>query len=85
MKKCLLHQSGNSLFTNTLLKAAGKLFKGPDGVIFVLDLVKKAALDDPNYKIFYNMLASLHLEDRDPKSQDLAQKVYQCQLSCYRF
>lgn len=56
LKKCLLHKSGDLEFTNNLLKASSKMFPGPEGVTFVLDLVKKAALDDPHHKIFSNML-----------------------------
>lgn len=85
LKKCLLHKSGDLEFTNNLLKAASKLFSGHEGVSFVLDLFKKAALDNPNHKIFSNMLLSLRLEERQPKAIALASKVYQCQLSCYRF
>ena len=85
LKKCLLHKSGDLSFTNNLLKAASKMFVGTEGVSFVLDLVKKAAFDDPHHKIFSNMLLSLRLEERQPKSLTLASKVYQTQLSCYRF
>lgn len=85
MKKCLLHKSGDLQFTNNLLKAASKKFSGHEGVTFVLDIVKKAALDDPHHKIYSNMLRSLRLEERQPKAISLASKVYQSQLSCYRF
>jgi GTP pyrophosphokinase len=54
LKKCLLHKSGDLEFTNNLLKASSKLFSGHEGVTFVLDLLKKAALDNPNHKIFSN-------------------------------
>jgi len=64
LKKCLLHKSGDAEFTNNLLKAASKLFASQEGVSFVLDLLKKAALDNPNHKIFSNMLVSLRLEER---------------------
>lgn len=78
LKKCLLHKSGDLEFTNNLLKASSKMFSGQEGVTFVLDLVKKAALDDPHHKIFSNMLSSLRLEERQPKAIALAAKVYQC-------
>ena len=78
LKKCLLHKSGDQEFTNNLLKASSKMLAGQEGVSFVLDLVKKAALEDPNPKIFSNMLLSLRLEERQPKAIALATKVYQC-------
>lgn len=61
------------------------MFSGTEGVAFVLALVKKAALDNPHHKIFSNMLLGLRLEERDSKSISVAKKVYECQLSCYRF
>jgi hypothetical protein len=58
---------------NNLLKAASKMFTGVEGVCFVLDLVKKAAIDNPHNKIFHNMLMSLHLEERNAKALALGQ------------
>ena len=61
----MLKKSGDDRFINYLIKNVSKMAReelfGPNGVSFALELVKKAAVEAPNRKIFKNLNSYLDL------------------------
>lgn len=60
VKKCMMKFSGSDKFINKFLQGISKLTKnglfGQSGIAFTLEIIKKAALDDVNPKVFTNLL-----------------------------